>query len=210
MRINRAVQIAPVPNLLCAMLNHTTTDGTTQVTNPTYQAWLQHDQMALSVILSSLIEDVLAQVLFLGTVHEVWTTLENMFSTQSRAWVMQIRIEMANFRKREMPMHEYFNCMKLLADTLASVGHPMQEEEIATYILTGLNSNYDPHITSVTARADAITLGDLYAHLISYDLCKEHNEAITYFPGSFANYVSHDQFSSHGRGKGGRGRGNSG
>lgn len=60
-------------------------------TNLAYERWLQQDQMVLSTILSSLSENVLAQVLLLTTAHEVWQALDRMFSSgSSRARVMQI------------------------------------------------------------------------------------------------------------------------
>ncbi|KAH7656943.1 Photosystem I PsaK reaction centre protein [Dioscorea alata] len=52
----------------------------TTVQNPAFTRWLQQDQMVLSALLSSLSNEVLAQVLFLTTSKEVWRALEQMFS----------------------------------------------------------------------------------------------------------------------------------
>lgn len=85
---------------------------------------------------------------------------------------------MSSFRKKNPPMVEYFNKIKMLVDTLASIGHPVQDEEVATYILTGLDADYDALVTSITTRPDPISLDDLYAHLVNYDVRREHNESV--------------------------------
>ena len=71
------------------------TEGATQIPNPTYNVWLQQDQLVLSVLLSSLLEKVLSQVLFLSTSFDVWMDLERMFPSQSRARIMQIRLQLS-------------------------------------------------------------------------------------------------------------------
>lgn len=73
------------------MIMRTTDNGVVVETNLAYERWLQQDQMVLSTILSSLSENVLAQVLLLTTAREVWQALDRMFSSgSSRARVMQI------------------------------------------------------------------------------------------------------------------------
>lgn len=70
--------------------------------NPVYLTWLQHDQQVLSALLSSLSEEVLSQVLFLATSAEVWSTLEHMFSSHSRARAMNVRMQLANLKKNDL------------------------------------------------------------------------------------------------------------
>lgn len=135
------------------MISETTTEGALQrVLNPAYTTWLQHDQIVLSTLLSSLSPtwrqhdqillsallsslspEVLAQVL-LATAAEVWTALERIFSLQSRARTMQVRMQLANTHKKDLSAAEYFAKMKALADAMASAGCPLKEEELISYI----------------------------------------------------------------------------
>jgi hypothetical protein len=43
---------------------------------------------------------------------------------------------------------DYFQKMKTLADTMASIGSPLQDEEILGYMLTGLGSEYEALVTT--------------------------------------------------------------
>ena len=51
--------------------------------NPAFDLWLQQDQMILSTLLWFLLEKVMAHVVGLATSHEVWMTLDRLFSSQS-------------------------------------------------------------------------------------------------------------------------------
>ncbi|KAL9251846.1 Retrovirus-related Pol polyprotein from transposon RE1-like protein [Drosera capensis] len=169
------------------MLTVTTTDGATQVPNPAYQNWLQQDQSVLSILLSSLSHDVLGRVLTLSTSYDVWVALERMFASQSRARIMHIRRQLAMIQKKNLSMTTYFNKVKSLADALGSCGKVLPEEDIVTYILTGLDTTYDPIVISLTTREDPVSLNDAYAHLLAFEMRQEQNEAMVQISDNLAN-----------------------
>jgi hypothetical protein len=138
------------------------------VPNPAYAEWFRRDQLVLSALLASLTPETIGQVLFLSSAVQVWTTLANMFASRSKARMVQLRTALGNTKKKEKTMSEYFNCMKTMADTMASIGYPLGEEETASYILAGLGERYDSLVTSITVH-DNLTLDDLYAQLVSYE-----------------------------------------
>jgi hypothetical protein len=41
-------------------------------------------------------------------------------------------------------MADYFNKMKSLADEMAAGGKPLDDEEVVSHILTGLDADYNP------------------------------------------------------------------
>ncbi|GKE43776.1 retrovirus-related pol polyprotein from transposon TNT 1-94 [Tanacetum coccineum] len=100
------------------------------VINPAYQTWFQHDQMILSALLSSLTEEILGHVVFLSTSRDVWVALEKMFSSQSHARVMQVRLQLSTIQKKDLSFADYFQRVKGLADVLVSVGQPLQETKV--------------------------------------------------------------------------------
>lgn len=109
--------------------------------------------MVLTLILSSLSNSVVTHVLFLGTTREVWTTLERLFSSQSTARVVQIRMHPSNLKKRDLFATVYFNKIKELADTLASIGQPLCDKEFISYLLSELDSEYESsHLSHYSRR----------------------------------------------------------
>ena len=53
--------------------------------------------------------------------------------------------------------------MKGLADDMASAVRKLDDEELVSYILTGLDIDYESVVTSVATRVEPITISELYA-----------------------------------------------
>lgn len=45
-------------------------------------------------------------------------------------------------------------------------------------MLAGLSEDYDPLVTSITTRVEPISLTDLYAHMLSFGMHKEHHNSV--------------------------------
>ena len=133
------------------------------VPNKLYATWVAQDQQLLGHLFNSLSKDVLGQVATLTKSAEVWAALETMFSMQSRARVTNLRMQLTNLKKGSMTTAVYFSKMKALGDELAAAGKPVPDDEMVSFILSGLGIEYNPIVSSVLNRTDEISLSDLYA-----------------------------------------------
>jgi hypothetical protein len=146
------------------------TDGAAAtIANPLYSAWHQQDQAILSGIVGSLTEPVIGMVTLDTTSHEAWETLEVSFATQSTARVMDIRGKLNKAKKLNGTASAYFNKVKAMADTLASMGQPLRPDEFNSYLLAGLDSEYDALADRFSARpiTDPMPMRDVYAQLLN-------------------------------------------
>jgi hypothetical protein len=191
---------------------------TSQVTNPAYATWYVRDQTVLSGFFATVTEEVLASIMGAPTAHDAWMILEGMFSSRSRARVIQICTQLTAAKKKGTPVADYFRQMKHLADTLAAIGQPLREEETISYILAGLGPDYDALVTSLTTRNDDITLDEVYSHLLAFEQRHEQHDAdlVIGTGGPSANFSGRQQGGrpNYGGGvgnqEGGGGRGNQG
>lgn len=103
---------------------------------------------------------------------------------------MQIRLHLSTMQKKELSIVDYFNKVKGLVETLFTISQPLQEEEIISYIISGLIFDYDPLVTFVITRIDPISLNDLYAHLVSFELFMEYRNTVFQIDGFSSNLVS--------------------
>lgn len=77
----------------------------------------------------------------------------------------------------------------------------------------GLDAEYNPLVTSMTTRVDLVNLNNLYAHLLSFEMWLDLQNAGANFSNSSANIASRGYKGNRGRshggrnGDGGRGRG---
>jgi len=78
---------------------------------------------------------------------------------------VNIRIALANTKKRNSTTAEYFTKIKALNNKMAAAGQWLDDEELVEYILTGLGEVYTSLVTTLTARVEPITVGELYSQL---------------------------------------------
>ena len=187
--------------------------------NPEYEIWIAKDQQVLNYLLSNMSKEILGQVNHEVTASAAWATTEGLFSSHSRARVIATRMALATASKGTSSISDYFGKMKHLADEMASAGKKLEDEELVSFILTGLDRDYDPVVTAVTARVEPITVTELYTQLVSHEQRIEirdggsnqssANIAAKWSRNSGSNTGSHQNRNggSGGGGRGGGGRG---
>ena len=116
----------------------------------------------LNYILSSLSPEIMSQVATTTPMAAVaWATIEGMFAAPSRARVINTRMALATTQKGTSTVAEYFTQMKALADEMASTGKKLDDEGISSYILVGLDIDFNPLVSAIAARVEPLTLGEL-------------------------------------------------
>lgn len=91
-----------------------------QVENPNYVQWLAHDQQLLSYLLSSMTAEILVQISDLEHASDVWKAITEMFSSQSKSRVLQIKSQLSREKKGDQSASAYYTKMKGLADEMAA------------------------------------------------------------------------------------------
>ena len=193
------------------------------VPNKLYATWVAQDQQLLGHLFNSLSKDVLGQVATLTKSAEVWAALETMFSAQSRARVTNLWMQLTNLKKGSMTTAVYFSKMKALGDELAAAGKPVPDDEMVSFILSGLGIEYNPIVSSVLNRTDEISLSDLYAQVTAYETRLEmfqdqHSNSGNQYQSSVnsaskgrgGGFNNRCRGQGRGRGRGGRGSGGQG
>jgi hypothetical protein len=79
---------------------------------------------------------------------------------------MQIRTTLSKVKKHDYPnATTYFNRVKSLFDVLTAIGQPLRIEEFNSFLVAGLDHDYDALADRVTARpvSDPMPTRDVYA-----------------------------------------------
>lgn len=66
-------------------------------------------------------------------------------------------------------MAEYVAKMRSLADEIASAGKIIDDEELVSYILAGLDYDYNSIISALVARTEPISVGEMFSQLLSFE-----------------------------------------
>jgi hypothetical protein len=68
-----------------------------------------------------------------------------------------------------MTISEYIGKMKSLADEMASAGKALEDEELVSYVLVGLDFDINSVVSTMVARVEPISMGELHAQLLSFE-----------------------------------------
>ncbi|KAL5554286.1 hypothetical protein UlMin_041687 [Ulmus minor] len=168
------------------------------VINPAFIAWRRRDRTILSWIYSSLTPGIMAQIIGHTSSHSAWIALEHIFSSSSRARIMQLRLELQSTKKGSMAMIDYIMKIKGAIDNLAAIGEPVLEQDQVMNLLGGLGSDYNAIVTAINIRDDKISLEAIHSMLLAFEHCLEQQSSIVQLSTMSANYAS----SSNNRGGG--------
>lgn len=114
---------------------------------------------------------------------------------------------LATVSKGASTISEYFTKMKSLVDEMASAGKRLEDDELVSYILTGLDLDYVLVVSAVAARVEPISVGELFTQLTSFEQRMElrgggHNSS-----ANMATKGGCGGGNNNTRGRGGGGRG---
>ena len=133
-------------------------------------AWIRIDQAIMVWLLGSIIETMLGHVVRCTSSQHIWSTITSLFSSNSKARLLQLRFQLQMVKKRSTTIHDYFLKMRGIADTLASTGQLISYDELLLYVLGDLGSKYDPVVVNLTSRQDSVSLQEAQSLLQSHEM----------------------------------------
>jgi hypothetical protein len=118
-------------------------------------------------------------LVFVKTSHEAWTILERSFASQSQARCNALCRELGECKKLDSTATVFYNKVKDLADTLASIGQPLTDSEFNSYIVNGLDEEYNGlvEITNERANTNPLMAHEVYLRLVLTEQCVEARRA---------------------------------
>jgi hypothetical protein len=103
-----------------------------------------------------------------------------MFSSQSQARVVQLRSRLNQCRKDDKIGQAYLDEIKGLSDEMAAAGKPLDNLDVISHILLGLDEEYDGFVAAITALIKAeknVSLSDVYSQFMSYEARMESKKS---------------------------------
>ena len=111
------------------------------------------------------------------------------------------RIALANLQKGNNSITDYVGKIRTLCDELVAAGKRVDEEDVVSHILAGLEEDFDPVVSAMCSRVEPVTVPELYSQLDSFKTRMNLRHGGSQ---SSANAATRGR----GRGGGDRGRGN--
>jgi hypothetical protein len=118
--------------------------------NPEYSRWVARDQSVLGFLIQNMGREVLIQMVGLWTSASVWKSMMEMFSSQSQARVVQLRTRLNQCRKEDKSGQVYLDEINGLSDEMAIAGKPLDNLDVFSHILSGLDEEYDGFVADTS------------------------------------------------------------
>jgi len=154
----------------------------------------------LSWLNTALNESVLSTLYGLHTSQQVWTFLATRFASQSRTRVNHLRRDLQSIRQGSKTCSAYLQEAKNLANQLAAIGKPTDDEELTSFIISGLNPTFNTFVTTftMTTKDKLPTFTDFQDELLNHEaLINQQQQMATATDASnFALFASRQRGSS--------------
>ena len=145
----------------------TTTEGTSESTpNPAFTAWKKRDKILFLWLKPTMSHSILPYIMHIRTTREAWSYLSNLYQSQSRARVMQLRYQLQTTTKVYSTMMDYIDKKRAISHSLALASHPITDEELMSAILFGLDSSYFPFRSAINPQLDHLTIDSLHGLML--------------------------------------------
>ncbi|XP_020176577.1 uncharacterized protein [Aegilops tauschii subsp. strangulata] len=103
--------------------------------------------------------------------QEAWSALHTSFASQQQARAHTLHTELGETKLLDLSITDYFGKMTRLADTLASIGQPLRKENFTTFVMNGLDDDYDNLAENINGRDTPLEPRELYARLLATEQC---------------------------------------
>jgi hypothetical protein len=163
-------------------------DDGKEISNPAHSIWQKKDQYVLSWINVHLSELVLSTIYGLQTSQQVWTSLATKFASSTRSHVSHLKRQLQSLRQGSKSCSEYLKNAQSLSNQLAAIGKPIDDEDLISYIISGLNPSFNAFVTvfSMTSKDKAPSFPDFQDELLSHEMLLHQQQEITSENSNFA------------------------
>ncbi|KAH9684575.1 hypothetical protein KPL70_013597 [Citrus sinensis] len=110
------------------------------------------------------------------TSFELWKNLEKQFGYESMAKKVHLKMLLSNLQKGSLTMSEYFTKLRTVIDGLALASSPVNELDLITHLITGLDQSYYPVVVHIEANMLNMDLSEAYAMLLTHEARLENNK----------------------------------
>ncbi|KAH0650606.1 hypothetical protein KY285_030696 [Solanum tuberosum] len=176
--------------------------------NPNYHVWVRADQLVLSWIVASVSEGILPQLVGTETAQTAWNKLVAAYASGSRPQIRELKTQLHTLQRDNTSIESYVQRAKGIADKLAALQHPVTNDDLVKFVLTGLGPAYRPFTRSLESRQEDISFDALYGLLLNEERQLKRDETLNVIaPTALYTQSSYPPGHGRGRGRGNRGRG---
>ncbi|KAM2045332.1 hypothetical protein ACFX1T_009539 [Malus domestica] len=106
-----------------------------------FQIWKMHDRALMQLIIATLSPTAMSCIIGCMTPYDMWTNLNDRFSTVTKASILQMKIELQNIKKCVDSVSQYLQHIKDARDHLFAAGVFFDDDDVVVLALKGYQLN---------------------------------------------------------------------
>ena len=108
----------------------------------------------------------------LKTSHQAWKSLVERYASQSRSHISQLKRQLQSLQQGSQSCSEYLNSAKQWADQLSAVGKHVEDDDLISFVINGLNPMYNSFVAAFSFHVHdrAMTFANFQAELLSHEV----------------------------------------
>ncbi|XP_019197858.1 PREDICTED: uncharacterized protein LOC109191678 [Ipomoea nil] len=130
----------------------------TSIANPNYHIWVQQDQSILSMLISSMSEEVLYLAIGHSTSRAVWSAIETALGSSSSARSLSLLTQLQSLQQGDSTPAVYLGKVQILVEQLTQAGRPVSLDEQNLHVFRGLRPEYRSLAAFLTTKSQRLTI----------------------------------------------------
>ncbi|XP_019173816.1 PREDICTED: uncharacterized protein LOC109169389 [Ipomoea nil] len=136
-------------------------DNISTTENPAYAAWVQQDASILSLLISSLSEEVMYLALGQTTARGVWTAAETALGSSTQVRCLNLLGQIQSLRQGDSSTSEYLGRAQHLVQDLALAGRTLTPSEQNLYVFRGLRPEFRSMASALAINGTPVSIPQL-------------------------------------------------
>jgi hypothetical protein len=120
----------------------------------------------LTYLVASLSREVVDGIVSNSTTADMCSAISKSFASQSKSHILHLRNQLVVTHKGDLSVAAYFSTMHAYADEMATAGKPLNDDDVISYILNGLDADYNSLVEHVNGMTHSIRHETLYLHML--------------------------------------------
>lgn len=151
------------------MITATDTQPARSISNPEHDSWFTIDQQIVSILTTTLIENIAQLTISFDTSKSIWDCLERYFSQKSVVSVVNLKMQLLDLHKGTQSIDEYLCHAKSIAEALTSINKHVLDEDLVIATVHGLSPDYIMLYTALTQNPPLPNFTELRTRILSFD-----------------------------------------
>ncbi|XP_019181793.1 PREDICTED: uncharacterized protein LOC109176853 [Ipomoea nil] len=136
-------------------------EGMPTQSKPAHRAWVRQDQALLSMVMSSLFDEVMSLAIGHHTSRSILQAVVNALASSSRSRSLNLLGQLQSLHQGDRSVADYISKAWVLVEDLTLAGRSITLEEQNLYVLKGLQPEFRSLASSLNIRGQPVTLQEL-------------------------------------------------